>query len=135
VDEAGPRDAAAALYGGEVVARQYKHHLPNYGVFDEHRWFKAGASLDVVRLHGLDIGMVICEDIWQEGGPVSALGEAGVDLVVSPNASPYERSKDDIRLPLVARRAAEAGAPLVYTNLVGGQDDLVFDGDGTPARR
>jgi len=129
LDETGPRDAAAALYGGEVVARQYKHHLPNYGVFDEHRWFKAGASLDVVRLNGLDIGMVICEDIWQEGGPVAALGEAGVDLVVSPNASPYERSKDDIRLPLVARRAAEARAPLVYTNLVGGQDDLVFDGD------
>ncbi|RZQ62564.1 NAD+ synthase [Amycolatopsis suaedae] len=129
LDDAGPRDAAAALYGGEVVARQFKHHLPNYGVFDEHRWFSAGETLDVLRLHGLDIGMVICEDIWQDGGPVSALGAAGVDLVVAPNASPYERSKDDIRLPLVARRAAEAGAPLVYTNLVGGQDDLVFDGD------
>jgi NAD+ synthase (glutamine-hydrolysing) len=128
-DEAGPRDAAAALYRGEVVARQYKHHLPNYGVFDEHRWFKSGETLDVVRYHGLDIGMVICEDIWQDGGPISSLGKAGVDLVVAPNASPYERSKDDIRLPLVARRAAEAGAPLVYTNLVGGQDDLVFDGD------
>ncbi|HVV10817.1 NAD+ synthase [Amycolatopsis sp.] len=129
LDEVGPRDAAAALYGGEVVARQFKHHLPNYGVFDEQRYFKAGRTLDVVRLHGLDIGMVICEDIWQDGGPVTALGQAGVDLVVAPNASPYERSKDDIRLPLVARRAAEANAPLVYTNLVGGQDDLVFDGD------
>jgi NAD+ synthase (glutamine-hydrolysing) len=128
-DDAGPRDAAAALYRGEVVARQFKHHLPNYGVFDEHRYFKTGQTLDVVRLHGVDIGMVICEDIWQDGGPVTALGEAGVDLVVAPNASPYERSKDDIRLPLVARRAAEAKAPLVYTNLVGGQDDLVFDGD------
>ncbi|HVW40644.1 MAG TPA: NAD+ synthase, partial [Amycolatopsis sp.] len=129
LDEAGPRDAAAALYDGEVVARQFKHHLPNYGVFDEHRWFKAGQTLDVVRLHGVDIGMVICEDIWQDGGPITALGQAGVDVVVAPNASPYERSKDDIRLPLVARRAAEAKAPLVYTNLVGGQDDLVFDGD------
>jgi NAD+ synthase (glutamine-hydrolysing) len=128
-DEAGPRDAAAALYGGEVVGRQFKHHLPNYGVFDEQRYFKAGQTLDVVRLHGLDIGMVICEDIWQDGGPVTALGQAGVDLVVAPNASPYERSKDDIRLPLAARRAAEAKAPLVYSNLVGGQDDLVFDGD------
>ena len=128
-DEAGPRDAAAALYGGEVVGRQFKHHLPNYGVFDEHRWFKAGQTLDVVRLHGLDVGMVICEDIWQDGGPVTALGKAGVDLVVAPNASPYERSKDDIRLPLIARRAAEAKAPLAYTNLIGGQDDLVFDGD------
>jgi NAD+ synthase (glutamine-hydrolysing) len=128
-DEVGPRDAAAALYGGEVVGRQFKHHLPNYGVFDEQRYFKPGQTLDVVRLHGLDIGMVICEDIWQDGGPVTALGHAGVDLVVAPNASPYERSKDDIRLPLIARRAAEAKAPLVYTNLVGGQDDLVFDGD------
>ncbi|SDZ37543.1 NAD+ synthase (glutamine-hydrolysing) [Amycolatopsis xylanica] len=129
LDEAGVRDAAAALYRGEVVARQFKHHLPNYGVFDEHRYFKPGETLDVVRYHGLDIGMVICEDIWQDGGPVSALGKAGVDLVVAPNASPYERAKDDIRLPLIARRAAEAGAPLVYTNQVGGQDDLVFDGD------
>jgi NAD+ synthase (glutamine-hydrolysing) len=128
-DEAGPRDAAAALYRGEVVARQFKHHLPNYGVFDEHRYFKPGETLDVVRFHGIDVGMVICEDIWQDGGPISALGKAGVDLVVAPNASPYERAKDDIRLPLVARRAAEAGAPLVYTNQVGGQDDLVFDGD------
>ncbi|PRX44131.1 NAD+ synthase (glutamine-hydrolysing) [Prauserella shujinwangii] len=128
-DEAGPRDAAAALYRGEVVARQFKHHLPNYGVFDEHRWYKPGRTLDVLRLHGLDIGMVICEDIWQEGGPVAALGDAGVDVVVAPNASPYERAKDDVRLPLVARRAAEANAPIVYTNLIGGQDDLVFDGD------
>ncbi|MFE0027996.1 NAD+ synthase [Amycolatopsis sp. NPDC059021] len=129
LDAEGPRDAAAALYRGEVVARQFKHHLPNYGVFDEHRWYKPGKTLDVVRLHGLDIGMVICEDIWQEGGPISALGKAGVDLVVAPNASPYERAKDDVRLPLIARRAAEAGAPLVYTNQIGGQDDLVFDGD------
>ncbi|NYI87364.1 NAD+ synthase (glutamine-hydrolyzing) [Amycolatopsis endophytica] len=129
VDDVGPRDAAAALYRGEVVARQFKHHLPNYGVFDEQRWFKAGRTLDVLRLHGVEIGMAICEDLWQAGGPVTALGAAGVDLVVSPNASPYERSKDDIRLPLVARRAAEAGAALVYANQVGGQDDLVFDGD------
>ncbi len=129
VDDVGPRDAAAALWRGEVVARQFKHHLPNYGVFDEQRWFKAGRTMDVLRFHGCDIGMVICEDLWQEGGPVSALGAAGVGVVVSPNASPYERSKDDIRLPLVARRAAEAGAPLVYANQVGGQDDLVFDGD------
>ncbi|WP_326568571.1 NAD+ synthase [Amycolatopsis rhabdoformis] len=128
-DEAGPRNAAAALFRGEVVAKQYKHHLPNYGVFDEQRYFKPGTELEVVRLHGIDIGMVICEDLWQDGGPVAALGKAGVDLVVAPNASPYERSKDEQRLPLVARRAAEAGAPLVYTNQVGGQDDLVFDGD------
>ncbi|HEX6354669.1 NAD+ synthase, partial [Actinophytocola sp.] len=127
-DEVGPRDAVAVLYGGRIVATQFKHHLPNYGVFDERRLFKPGQTLDVVRLHGLEVGMVICEDIWQDGGPISALGAAGVDLVVAPNASPYERNKDDVREPLVARRAQEAGAPLVYVNLVGGQDDLVFDG-------
>src|SRR5262249_7850743 len=111
------------------VARQFKHFLPNYGVFDEYRIFKPGNDLAVVRLHGLDIGLVICEDIWQDGGPIAALGAAGVDLVLVPNASPYERNKDDQRLPLVARRAREAGAPLAYVNWVGGQDELVFDGD------
>ncbi|GAB3872274.1 hypothetical protein GCM10029964_010380 [Kibdelosporangium lantanae] len=110
-DEVGARNAAAVLYRGKVVARQFKHHLPNYGVFDERRYYKPGTTLDVVRLHGVEIGMVICEDIWQDGGPIAALGEAGVDLIVSPNASPYERNKDDQRLPLVARRTAEAGAP------------------------
>ncbi|MFI9011192.1 NAD+ synthase [Actinosynnema sp. NPDC053489] len=128
-DERGMRNAAAVLHRGRVVARQHKHHLPNYGVFDERRYFTPGDSLDVVRVHGLEIGMVICEDLWQDGGPIAALGEAGVDLVVSPNASPYERKKDDARLPLVARRAVEAGAPLAYVNLIGGQDELVFDGD------
>ena len=128
-DDAGPRNAAAVLYRGAVVARQFKHFLPNYGVFDEYRIFKPGNDLEIVRLHGLDIGLVICEDIWQDGGPIAALGAAGVDLVLVPNASPYERNKDDMRLPLVARRAREAGAPLAYVNWVGGQDELVFDGD------
>jgi NAD+ synthase (glutamine-hydrolysing) len=128
-DSAGPRNACAVLYEGAVVATQFKHHLPNYGVFDERRYYKPGTTLDIVQLHGLEIGMVICEDIWQDGGPIAALGQAGVDLIVSPNASPYERNKDDQRLPLVARRAAEAGAPLVYVNMIGGQDELVFDGD------
>ncbi len=128
-DAHGTRDAAAVLYQGQVIARQFKHHLPNYGVFDERRYFTAGTTLTVFRLHGLEIGMVICEDLWQVGGPITALAEAGVDLVVAPNASPYERNKDDTRLALVARRATEAAAPLVYANLVGGQDELVFDGD------
>jgi NAD+ synthase (glutamine-hydrolysing) len=129
LDHRGVRNAAAVLHGGRIAAKQYKHHLPNYGVFDERRYFVPGDALDVVRVDGLEIGMVICEDLWQDGGPVAALGEAGVDLVVSPNASPYERKKDDARLPLVTRRAAEAGAPLAYVNLIGGQDELVFDGD------
>src|SRR3954447_14105417 len=124
-----PRNAAALLQGGEVVTRYYKRHLPNYGVFDEARYFVPGNELSVVRLHGVDVALTICEDLWVEGGPCGVAGQAGVDLVVSLNASPYERAKDDLRLPLVRRRAAEAHAPVVYCNQVGGQDELVFDGD------
>jgi NAD+ synthase (glutamine-hydrolysing) len=124
-----PRNAAALLHGGEVVVRYYKRHLPNYGVFDEARYFVPGTELPVVRLHGADLALTICEDLWVEGGPCGVAGQAGVDLVLSPNASPYERAKDDARLPLVRRRAAEARAPVVYCNQVGGQDELVFDGD------
>ena len=124
-----PRNAAALLCGGQVVARYYKRHLPNYGVFDEARYFVPGTELPVVRVHGVDVALTICEDLWVEGGPCWVAGQAGVDLVVSPNASPYERAKDDQRLPLVRRRAAEAGATILYCNQVGGQDELVFDGD------
>ena len=128
-DDEGVRNAASLLHGGEVVATYDKYHLPNYGVFDEARYFAPGFDLPIAKLHGLDIGVVVCEDIWQNGGPVAALGQVGVDLVVCVNSSPYERSKDDVRLPLVARRAAEADAPIAYVNMVGAQDELVFDGD------
>src|SRR4051812_47056955 len=130
VDDDGlPRDASALLLGGAVVARYYKHHLPNYGVFDERRYFAQGTALTVVRHRGVDIALTVCEDVWQEGGPFTVAGAAGVGLVVNVNASPYERNKDDVRLELLRRRAAEAGAPILYVNTVGGQDELVFDGD------
>ncbi|GAA0813503.1 NAD+ synthase [Spirilliplanes yamanashiensis] len=125
----GPRNAAALLLGGRVVATYFKHHLPNYGVFDEDRYFEPGSSLTVVRLGGADIALTICEDLWQAGGPFAAAGRAGVGLVLNINASPYELNKDNVRLPLVRRRAAEAGATVAYVNTVGGQDELVFDGD------
>ena len=125
----GPRNAAAALHGGRVVATYFKHHLPNYGVFDEARYFVPGDRFTVVRLHGVDIAITVCEDLWQDGGPFAVAGAAGVDLVVNINGSPYERNKDDVRLPLARRRAREAGAPIAYVNMVGGQDELVFDGD------
>ncbi|MDT4988583.1 MAG: hypothetical protein QOI74_2677 [Micromonosporaceae bacterium] len=125
----GPRDALALLYGGEVVTTYFKHHLPNYGVFDENRYFVAGDVLRIVRIGGIDMALTVCEDIWQPGGPFAVAGRAGVGLVVNINASPYELNKDDVRLPLVRRRAAEAGATVAYVNMVGGQDDLVFDGD------
>jgi NAD+ synthase (glutamine-hydrolysing) len=128
-----PQNAAALLYGGRVVARYAKHHLPNYGVFDEFRYFVRGDRFPVVRVHGVDVGLVVCEDLWQEGGPIAVAREAGVGLVVCINGSPYERGKDDLRGELVCRRAKEAGAVLAYVNLVGGQDELVFDGDSLVA--
>ncbi|MEO8887739.1 MAG: NAD+ synthase [Jatrophihabitantaceae bacterium] len=128
-DDGAPRNALALLHGGQVVARYFKHHLPNYGVFDERRYFTAGTSFVVVRHLGVDIALTICEDVWQDGGPFAVAGAAGVGLVVNINGSPYERDKDDLRLPLLQRRAAEAGAPILYVNTVGAQDELVFDGD------
>ena len=127
--QGGPRNAAAVLHRGRVVATYFKHHLPNYGVFDEARYFVQGDRFTVVRLHGVDVAITICEDMWQDGGPFAVAGAAGVDLVVNINGSPYERNKDDVRLPLTQRRAAEAGAPIAYVNMVGGQDELVYDGD------
>jgi NAD+ synthase (glutamine-hydrolysing) len=124
-----PQNAAALLHGGRQVARYAKHHLPNYGVFDEYRYFVPGTSLTVARVHGVDVAVAICEDIWQEGGPVAVTREAGAGLLLVVNGSPYERNKDDTRLDLVRRRAAAAGCALAYVNMVGGQDELVFDGD------
>jgi NAD+ synthase (glutamine-hydrolysing) len=124
-----PCDAAAFLFRGQVVARYAKHHLPNYGVFDELRYFSRGDQLPVVRHLGIDIAMTVCEDLWQDGGPLTAAGHATAGLVVNINASPYERGKADVRLRLAQRRAAEAHATLAYVNMVGGQDELVFDGD------
>jgi NAD+ synthase (glutamine-hydrolysing) len=102
-------------------------------VFDEFRYFVRGDRFPVVRVHGIDVGLVVCEDLWQEGGPIAVAREAGVGLVVCINGSPYERGKDDLRGELVCRRAKEAGAVLAYVNLVGGQDELVFDGDSLVA--
>jgi NAD+ synthase (glutamine-hydrolysing) len=124
----GPRNALAVLHGGAVVATYFKHHLPNYGVFDEDRYFVPGDLLRVVRVGGVDVALTICEDIWQAGGPFTAARRAGVGLVININGSPYELNKEDVRLPLVARRAREAGATVAYVNTVGGQDELVFDG-------
>jgi NAD+ synthase (glutamine-hydrolysing) len=124
-----PQNAAAVITGGRVVARYAKHHLPNYGVFDEYRYFVPGAGTTVVRVNGIDVAVAICEDLWQEGGPVSEVRAAGAGLLVVINGSPYERNKDDVRLDLCARRAREAGCALAYVNMVGGQDELVFDGD------
>ncbi len=127
------QNAAALLRDGRVVVTTAKHHLPNYGVFDEYRYFVPGNRLPVVRLPcgdaDADVAIAICEDLWQNGGPVTVTRQAGAGLLVVPNASPYERGKDAERLELCVSRAAEAGATLAYVNMMGGQDELVFDGD------
>ncbi|MFJ7297099.1 NAD+ synthase [Streptomyces collinus] len=124
-----PQNAGAVLYGGEVVLNFAKHHLPNYGVFDEFRYFVPGDSMPVLRVHGVDVALAICEDLWQDGGRVPAARSAQAGLLVSINASPYERNKDDTRLELVRKRAQEAGCTTAYLAMIGGQDELVFDGD------
>jgi NAD+ synthase (glutamine-hydrolysing) len=130
----GAQNAAALLHGGRVVVTGAKHHLPNYGVFDEYRYFVRGDRLPVFRLglgggEAVDVAIAICEDLWQDGGPVAVTRQAGASLLVVPNGSPYERGKGAERVELCQRRAVEAGAVLAYVNMVGGQDELVFDGD------
>jgi NAD+ synthase (glutamine-hydrolysing) len=124
-----PENAAAVLHRGEVVLSFAKHHLPNYGVFDEFRYFVPGDTMPVIRVHGVDVALAICEDLWQDGGRVPATRSAGAGLLISINASPYEREKDDTRLELVRKRAQEAGCTTAYLAMIGGQDELVFDGD------
>ena len=128
-DAGRPQNCVAVIYRGEIVATYIKHHLPNYGVFDEYRNFIPGNHSLVIRVCGVDIGIAICEDIWQSGGPVAELTKRSIGLLLVPNGSPYEINKDDARLALVQKRANEVGAPLAYVNMTGGQDDLVFDGD------
>lgn len=127
--DGAPQNMVAVISDGVVSARYAKCHLPNYGVFDEFRNFVPGDKTLVVRIHGVDVGIAICEDLWIDGGITSQLAARKPGLVIVPNGSPYERNKDDVRLALVTKRARQAGAPLVYVNMTGGQDDLVFDGD------
>ncbi len=121
-----PQNCVAVISGGKVMAKYVKRHLPNYGVFDEFRNFTAGTESLVVRIHGVDVAIAICEDIWHS---LADIAERTPGLVVVPNGSPFERNKDDVRLALVQQRAREVGAPMAYVNMTGGADDLVFDGD------
>jgi NAD+ synthase (glutamine-hydrolysing) len=123
------QNCASVLQHGHVAARYAKHHLPNYSVFDEYRIFIPGDELLVLRIKGVDVAVIVCEDLWRDGGPVARVLEADAGLLVVINASPFERDKDEVRLPLVTRRAMETNTTVAYVNIVGGQDDLVFDGD------
>jgi len=122
----GPKNAVAVIHNGKIAAVYVKHHLPNYGVFDEFRNFVPGDQSLVVRIHGVDVAVAICEDIWHS---LDSIASRTPGLLVVPNGSPFERNKDDVRLALVQKRAKEIAAPVAYVNMTGGQDDLVFDGD------
>jgi NAD+ synthase (glutamine-hydrolysing) len=122
----GPKNAVAIIHDGKIRSTYVKRHLPNYGVFDEFRNFVAGDQSLVVRIHGVDVAVAICEDIWHS---LDSIASRTPGLLVVPNGSPFERNKDDVRLALVQKRAKEISAPVAYVNMTGGQDDLVFDGD------
>ena len=127
VEEGLVYNAMILAEGGRVIARTFKHELPNYGTFDEKRVFASGPLPVPMEFRGVKIGVPICEDIWRE--PVcAALARAGAELLLVPNGSPYELDKDDVRLRLAQDRATETGLPLAYLNRVGGQDELAFDG-------
>jgi NAD+ synthase (glutamine-hydrolysing) len=123
----GLYNAAAVIRGGGVAAVYRKQHLPNYGVFDEKRYFRSGAAPCVVDIQGVPVGITICEDIWQPG-PVQQAADTGARLLININASPFHAGKRDEREQLVMTRARETMLPIMYVNLVGGQDELVFDG-------
>jgi NAD+ synthase (glutamine-hydrolysing) len=121
-------NTAAWLRGGAVIARYRKQSLPNYKVFDEKRYFTAGTAAAVVEIAGIKVGLLICEDVWHVE-PSAALRAAGAALCISLNASPYRLGKQQDREAVIAKRAQETGMPFIYVNLVGGQDELVFDGN------
>jgi NAD+ synthase (glutamine-hydrolysing) len=129
-DGKGLANAAAICAGGRVVGIYRKRFLPNYGVFDEQRWFvPSDETPTLFGVGGAWVGISICEDVWFPDGPVAEQGRAGADVVVNLNASPYNRGRRVERQRMLTERVAEAGCAIVYVNQVGGQDELVFDGD------
>jgi len=123
------QNCAAILHRGAIIAQYAKHHLPNYSVFDECRTFIPGDRLLVLNLNDVDVAIMICEDLWHNDNPMVHIHDANVSILIVINASPFERDKDNVRLQLVTSRAQESNAVVAYVNIVGGQDDLVFDGN------
>jgi NAD+ synthase (glutamine-hydrolysing) len=122
-------NAAAVICDGKLVGKYHKIHLPNYGVFDEHRYFRPGRECPVYIINGVEVGVTICEDMWYETGPGKVQARAGAGLIINISASPYHLGKGNSRNKMFASRARDNLAVVAYNNLVGGQDELVFDGD------
>lgn len=123
-----PMNSLSVLHQSRVIAKYDKHQLPNYGVFDERRNFTAGHHPVVIRVGAIDIALAICEDIWQDNAPLDTYASSNVGLLLVANGSPFETAKTNVRYELARKQAARLKAPVAYINLVGGQDELVFDG-------
>jgi NAD+ synthase (glutamine-hydrolysing) len=121
-------NAAAVIGEGRLYGTYHKHYLPNYGVFDEYRYFQAGKTAPLFLINGVHVGVTICEDIWYSTGPHTLQAHAGAELILNINSSPYHAGKRHFREQMLATRAADNGLIIAYLNLVGGQDELVFDG-------
>ena len=124
----GLRNSASLLREGEVIATYHKQHLPNYSVFDEKRYFVPGNEATVVDIRGVPVALTVCEDLWHPG-PMAQAEAAGARLMFNLNASPYHAGKGGEREAVLRERLAEAAMPIVYVNQVGGQDELIFDGE------
>jgi NAD+ synthase (glutamine-hydrolysing) len=125
--EQGLYNACSVIHNGAILGRYAKQHLPNYGVFDEDRYFKPGATSCVVTILGIPVGITICEDLWFDQ-PVKQAMKLGARLILAPNASPYEIDKHAQRQLILTKRSTTNNVPIIYNNCVGGQDELVFDG-------
>jgi NAD+ synthase (glutamine-hydrolysing) len=121
-------NAAAIIHDGRLVDVYHKHFLPNYGVFDENRYFQAGSRFPVYVVAGVGVGVSVCEDVWYPGDPTRAQAQAGAQVIININGSPYHMGKRHFREQMLATRASDYAVFVCYTNQVGGQDELVFDG-------
>ncbi|HEY1350550.1 MAG TPA: NAD+ synthase [Ktedonobacteraceae bacterium] len=121
-------NAAAVVSEGQLIGVYHKHYLPNYGVFDENRYFQAGRRAPLFLINGVHVGVNICEDIWYPTGPISMQAHAGAEVILNINSSPFHTEKDRFREEMLATRAADNGVIVAYLNLVGGQDEVVHDG-------
>ena len=121
-------NAAAVVYEGKLCGVYHKHYLPNYGVFDENRYFQAGRAAPLFLINGVHVGVNICEDIWYPSGPLPMQAQAGAEVIININGSPYYAGKETFRQQMLATRASDNTVIVVYINMVGGQDELVFDG-------
>jgi NAD+ synthase (glutamine-hydrolysing) len=125
-------NSCSVIYNDAILGRYAKQHLPNYGVFDEDRYFVPGNSPCVVPIHGVQVGIIVCEDLWFPG-PIQQAATQGARIILVPNASPFELDKSEQRQLTLSKRAKAANLPIVYVNSIGGQDELIFDGESMVA--